>query len=85
MSEFYEAVRLKMKVPPPRELSPPEKKKNWCWPWSHEWTKWETIETGCVSVVDRITTKPLAITGSFEKQRRVCENCGMSDLRKVIT
>jgi hypothetical protein len=84
MSEFYEAVRLKMKIPIPAVPASTDKKRNYCWPWSHEWTKWKTIETGHLDIRDE-TGKPLFVTGNFEIQHRVCETCGMSQLRKATT
>lgn len=48
-----------------------------CWfPWSHRWTKWETTEEG------HITTSAGAKLGSFIKQKRVCNDCGLIEIRK---
>jgi hypothetical protein len=61
---------------------------NCWWPWSHKWSKWETFSEGTI----RMSTDALGIpvqpgtgiaTGRYEFQRRVCKNCGKSQLRKV--
>jgi hypothetical protein len=55
-----------------------------CW---HKWKKWETLdidETGKALVT--INTAPSgarSVVGTTEMQRRECEKCGKSQLRRV--
>ena len=56
-----------------------------CWFWSHQWSKWQTIERGEVSRKD--STFPLTgeprVVGRYEYQRAVCQNCGKARLREI--
>ena len=52
-----------------------------CWPWSHDWTKWETTEKGIMQRI-RPGFDPITV-GVYEYQRRVCTKCGQSQLREV--
>jgi hypothetical protein len=51
-----------------------------CWPWSHDWRKWQTIERG--ELLHRHSTEPI-IVGCYENQRRECKKCGKSQLREI--
>jgi len=45
-------------------------------PWSHDWTKWETINEGNILRIDEESK-----TGIFTEQRRTCQICGKVKLR----
>ena len=62
-----------------------------CWPWNHDWTKWEVIGSGrLASTRDAIglpihPPEKIIIIGTYEEQRRVCNKCGKSQLRETRT
>lgn len=41
----------------------------------HDWEKWQTIDTGSISIGK-------SIIGRYETQRRECRNCGKVALRE---
>jgi hypothetical protein len=49
-----------------------------CWPWSHNWTKWEDINRGALS-------RNNIPVGLFLIQQRVCLNCNKKQLRTEKT
>jgi hypothetical protein len=49
-----------------------------CWPWKHEWTKWERVGVGNIVKPEEPTT----VVGVYEQQRRECSKCGMCQLRE---
>jgi hypothetical protein len=57
-----------------------------CW---HKWTKWEANGHGVIrKALDNLTERVLDEKerydiGYFEQQRRVCEKCGKSELRRA--
>lgn len=49
-----------------------------CW---HKWSKWEVIQKGPLySDIGPRSDNPV---GNYEMQRRVCEKCGKSQLRRT--
>jgi hypothetical protein len=50
-----------------------------CWPWSHNWSKWQVIERGKVVKVNQ--TAPV---GSYLLQERTCYECNKKQLRREI-
>jgi len=52
-----------------------------CWPWSHQWTKWENREEAA-PLMERGTTFRI---GTLIVQLRTCENCGKLQLRTAKT
>lgn len=55
----------------------------------HDWSKWETIESGKLMANQDALGLPLhdwdekPVIGAYETQRRVCTACGASQLREV--
>jgi hypothetical protein len=63
-----------------------------CWPWSHKWSKWEVTTSGQMLARADVLGLPLhdvidkpQVIGYYELQRRICENCGKSQLREEVT
>ncbi len=60
-----------------------------CWPWNHDWTVWETFESGLLVATADALGLPIQeeserpIRGAWERQRRVCGVCGKSQMREV--
>lgn len=54
-----------------------EAKREWCWPWAHQWQRWTDHAEGNV-----IRTHDGKVIGSFVEQRRRCEVCNAIQLRK---
>jgi hypothetical protein len=51
-----------------------------CWPWLHNWSKWEDIEQGSV-----IHIKSQVIIGKYIVQERICAECNKKQLRTEKT
>lgn len=51
-----------------------------CWPWEHDWTLWQVIESGKLTSHFMIS---LTVVGRYETQRRKCKRCGKSQLRET--
>jgi hypothetical protein len=51
-----------------------------CWPWSHNWSKWEDIERGKVVKVNQIVP-----VGSYLLQQRTCYDCNKKQLRREVS
>jgi hypothetical protein len=61
-----------------------------CWGF-HKWGKWETVSSGKMIARTDAIGLPVhnpdegAVIGAYEHQKRVCQECGMSQLREAQT
>jgi hypothetical protein len=55
----------------------------YCWPWAHDWSKWQTFSHGLIVV--NAGEKPPRPLGSFIEQKRECAKCGKIQLRESRT
>jgi len=51
-----------------------------CWPWAHEWTKWQMLDRG---ELYRLFAPTSPIVGRYETQRRECMKCGKAQMREI--
>lgn len=56
-----------------------------CWPWSHHWLKWATVEQGKIHHAASIASESKVWIGEWKRQERTCDNCGKLQMRTVRT
>jgi hypothetical protein len=64
-----------------------------CWPWSHQWSKWNTYSGGKLVKITDALGLPIRegdgiaqhVIGDYENQRRECQRCGKAELREIRT
>lgn len=51
-----------------------------CWPWSHDWERWQVKREGRIA-----RGESNAEVGTWKEQERLCRKCGLLQLRTVVT